>query len=265
MIVDYHLHLRSEGQHLSHTVETVERWVEAASRRGVAELVFTEHAYYFLEMRPLLTVPYQIDHCQVSFEPYVEALLEAKSRGLPVKLGLELDYYPGREDEIGELLARHPWDFILGSIHYLDGLGIDVEPSLVGAVGVKEAYRRYFEALSDAAASGLFDALAHPDLVKFLGGVMEDWDREAFVGELGSVCLEVSSAGLRKPHGRLYPEPHLLAAARDAGVGITLASDAHEPDDVGRDLEQAVEHARAAGYETVTVFESRRSRQEPLG
>lgn len=264
MIVDYHLHLRSEGQHVSHKVETVEQCVEAASNRGVAEIGFTEHAYYFLEMRPLLTVRYQIDHCHVSIELYVEALLEAKSRGLPVKLGLELDYYPGRKDELRELLARHPWDFVLGSIHYLDGLGIDVEPSLVGAVGAKEAYRRYFEALGRAAASGLFDALAHPDLVKFLGGVV-DWDREAFVDELGSVCLEVSSAGLRKPHGRLYPEADLLAAAREAGVGITLASDAHEPDNVGRDLEQAVEHARAVGYETVTLFEARRGRQEPLG
>jgi histidinol-phosphatase (PHP family) len=264
VIIDYHMHLRTEGHRISHTVETVEGWVETATARGVDELGFTEHAYYFLEMRPFLTVPYQIDHCHVPIEPYVEALLEAKSHGLPVKLGLELDYYPGREDEIRALLARHPWDFVLGSIHYLDGLGIDIEPSLVGAIGAKEAYRRYFEALGHAAASGLFDALAHPDLVKFLGGVI-DWDRDAFVDELGSVCLEVSSAGLRKPHGRLYPEPDLLATARNAGVGITLASDAHEPADVGRDLDRAIEHARAAGYETVTVFEGRRARQEPLG
>jgi histidinol-phosphatase (PHP family) len=264
VIVDYHTHLREEGQRVSYTVETVERWVAEAARRGVDEIGFTEHFYYFLETRPLLTVPYQIDHCHISMEPYVEAISEAKERGLPVKLGVEVDYYPGREEEIRELLARQPWDFVLGSIHYLDGLGIDQEPSLVGALGSEAAYRRYFDTLGRAAQSGLFDSLAHHDLVKFFGGLIE-WDAEAFVGGLDGVCLEVSTAGLRKPHGRIYPEPDLLSAARRAGVSITLASDAHEPTDVGRDLELGTQHARAAGYETVTVFEGRRARQEPLG
>jgi histidinol-phosphatase (PHP family) len=264
VIVDYHMHLRSEGRHLSHTVETVERWAEGAAARGIDEIGFTEHFYYFLEARPLLTVPYQIDHCHVPIEPYVEAVLEGKTRGLPVKLGVEVDYYPGREDEVRALLARHPWDFVLGSVHYLDGLALDSAPTLVAALGAEEAYRRYFETLSRAAESGLFNALAHPDLVKFHAGLLE-WDRSAFVDVLDGVCLEVSSAGLHKPHGRIYPEPELLEVAHDAGVGITLASDAHEPDDVGRDLERAIEHAREAGYETVTVFESGRGRQEPLG
>jgi histidinol-phosphatase (PHP family) len=264
MIVDYHLHLRDEDQRVSHTVETIERWVDTATRRGIDEIGFTEHAYYFVETRPLLTVPYQLDHCHAPIDTYVDGVQRAKDRRLPVKLGAELDNYPGREDEIREMLAPYPWDFILGSVHYLDGLGIDQEPSLVGAVGPREAYRRYFEALGEAARTGLFDSLAHPDLVKFFGGVL-DWDEEPFVAELDGVCLEVSSAGLRKPHGRLYPEPELLSAAHGAGVAVTLASDAHEPDDVGRDLDRAVELARAAGYDTVTVFERRRARQEPLG
>jgi histidinol-phosphatase (PHP family) len=181
-----------------------------------------------------------------------------------VKLGVEADYYPGREDEVREVLAGHPWDYVLGSVHYVGDLSVDDEPRLVDAVGPEEAYRRYFDMLGRAARSGLFDALAHPDLVKFHAGV-RDWDRAALLGELDGVCLEVSSAGLHKPHGRMYPEPELLASAHDAGVGITLASDAHEPVDVGRDLDRAVAHAQAAGYETVTVFERRQARQEPLG
>jgi histidinol-phosphatase (PHP family) len=264
VIVDYHIHLRGHGQVVSHTVETVERWAETAISRGVDEVGFTEHFYYFLETRPLLTEPYQIDHCHLPIEPYVQAALEGKERGLPVKLGVEADYYPGREEEIRALLARHPWDFVVGSVHFIDGLALDSEPTLVGAVGAEEAYRLYFVALSGAARSNLFDILAHPDLVKFHAGLL-DWDRDAFVDDLGEVCLEVSSAGLRKPHGRMYPEPDLLAVAHAAGVPITLASDAHEPSFVGCDLDRAVEHARAAGYDTVTVFEGRQSRQEALG
>ena len=264
MIVDYHVHLREAGHEISHRLETVERWVDEADRRGVDEIGFTEHVYYFRELRPLLTIPYQVERSNIPIEPYVEAVVEAKSRGLPVRLGVEVDYYPGRENELGGILAPYPWDFVLGSIHYLDGLGIDGEPSLAAALGPEDAYRRYFEALAQAAQTGLFDSLAHPDLIKFFAGVI-DWDRDRFLGRLDGVCLEVSSAGLRKPHGRLYPERELLAAARAASVGITLASDAHEPTEVGRDLDRAVEHARAAGYDTVTVFDGREPRQVPLG
>jgi histidinol-phosphatase (PHP family) len=118
--------------------------------------------------------------------------------------------------------------------------------------------------LTAAASSGLFDTLAHPDLVKMFGPRLE-WAWSELVPALADVCLEVSSAGIHKRHGRLYPEPELLASARAAGVRITLASDAHAPQHVGRDLGRAIDHARAAGYETVTVFDARRPRQEPLG
>ena len=138
------------------------------------------------------------------------------------------------------------------------------EPSLVDAVGAEEAWSRYYALLGLASASGLFDTLAHPDLVKMFGPELE-WDWAAVAGSLEGSCLEVSSAGLHKPHGKLYPNPALLAAARAKACPITLASDAHVPENVGRDLDRAIEHARDAGYETVTVFDRREARQEPLG
>jgi histidinol-phosphatase (PHP family) len=91
------------------------------------------------------------------------------------------------------------------------------------------------------------------------------WDWSGVAASLDGVRLEVSSAGLHKPHGKLYPNPDLLREAKQRGVEITLASDAHAPQDVGRDLARAIELARSAGYETVTVFEERQARQEPLG
>ena len=106
--------------------------------------------------------------------------------------------------------------------------------------------------------------LSHPDLVKMYGPEIS-WDWSGVAASLDGTCLEVSSAGLHKPHGKLYPNPDLLGEARARGMDITLASDAHMPQDVGRDLDRAIEHARAAGYETVTVFEGRKARQEPLG
>jgi histidinol-phosphatase (PHP family) len=135
------------------------------------------------------------------------------------------------------------------------------------AVGVDEAWRRYFERLGEAARSGLFDVLSHPDLVKIFG---ERVDAQATAGLWGAldgadVAVEVSTAGLRKPVGELYPDPGFLAHCREQGIPITTASDAHVPALVGEDFDRALELARGAGYDTVTVFEERRARQEPLG
>jgi histidinol-phosphatase (PHP family) len=264
VIIDYHMHLRAPDESIDHTFEAVERFVEQASERGIDEIGFTEHVYYFEETRHLWSMPYQLERCVYDIEPYVDAVVEAKRRGYPVKLAIEVDYDPGREEQTAEALVPYPWDYVLGSIHFLDGLGIDAEPSLVDSVGAEAAWHRYYETLASAARSGLFDALAHPDLVKFHGHEI-DWEWEAVVGTLEGVAIEVSSAGLHKPHGKLYPSPAFLRAARARQIPITLASDAHVPDNVGRDLDRAVEHARAAGYETVTAFDGREPRQEPLG
>ena len=271
MIADYHMHLRDADERIDHTVEAVERFVEAASERRVDEIGFAEHVYYFEQTRELWTEPSQLERCVYDIDRYVGAVVEAKERGLPVKLGLEVDYVPGRERETADLLAPYPWDYLLGSVHFVDGFGVDMQPGLVEKLGPDEAWRRYFVWLRNAARSGLFDSLAHPDLAKHHGprpgAEAVQWLHEetADAIEAAGVCIEVSSAGLYKPVGELYPDAALLEACERRGVAITLASDAHVPQNVGRDLGRAVEHARAAGYETVTVFDGRRRRQEPLG
>ena len=265
MIVDYHMHLRERDGRIDHTVEAAERFVEAAAARGVDEIGFTEHVYYFSLTRALWGVPYQRERCVLELDEYVGAILEAKRRGLPVKLGLAVDYVRGREDEARELLAPYPWDFLLGSVHFVDGLGVDGAPRLIDELGLEAAWRRYFEELAAAARSGLFDVLSHPDLVKIWGERPSRPDYSAFLDALDGVCLEISSAGLRKPVAELYPDARLLRAARERGAPVTFASDAHEPRLVGEDFEAVLALARDAGYETVTVFDGRRPRQEPIG
>jgi histidinol-phosphatase (PHP family) len=216
-------------------------------------------------------VPYHVERCVYDIEAYVDAVSDAKRRGLPVKLGLEVDYEPGREDETRELLEPYPWDFLLGSVHFVDDLAVDGEPRLIDAVGTEEAWRRYFGVLGNAARSGLFDSLSHPDLVKIFGRrpdrsvVHELHEQIADAVADSGTAIEVSSAGLRKPVGELYPDPALLAAFRARGVRATLASDAHQPSLVGKDFDLARELLRSAGYDTITVFELRESRQVPLG
>lgn len=271
VIVDYHVHLRAADETVAHTVEAVERFVEVALARGVDEIGFSEHVYYFSQTAGVWEIAYQSERCERDLAAYCEAVLEAKRRGLPVKLGIEVDWVPSRAERLGEILAPYPWDYLLGSVHYVEELGIDVQPSLIDALGAEPAWARYFHELTELAASGLVDVLAHPDLIKFFGVRPADAFarsvHEEFVGKLErtGVALEVSTAGRYKPVCELYPDPGLLELARRRGIPVTLASDAHVPENVGRDLDLAVELARAAGYETVTVFDGRRGRQEPLG
>jgi histidinol-phosphatase (PHP family) len=266
LIVDYHMHLRNEREEIAHDTSAVDPFVEAAHAAGVDEIGFTEHVYYFRQTRALWHVPYHTERCVYDIEAYVDAILRAKDRGLPVKLGLEVDYEPGRETETRALLEPYPWDYLLGSIHFIGELGVDGEPRLVDAVGVETAWKRYFELLRRAALSGLFDSLSHPDLVKIFGDHVEGFDYGPVADAIaaGGVAIEVSSAGLRKPVGQLYPHPGLLTECRERDVRVTLASDAHTPDLVGRDFDRARELLRSAGYDTITVFERRHAKQVPF-
>jgi histidinol-phosphatase (PHP family) len=265
------MHLRNASEEIAHEADAVEPFVETARANGVDEIGFTEHAYYFTQLRTLWNVPYQTERCVYDLDAYVDAVLQARERGLPVKLGLEVDYVAGRERETADVLAPYPWDYLLGSVHHVDGFPVDQEPGLVEKVGPSEGWRRYFVWLRNAARSGLFDSLAHPDLVKHHGPRADaeatTWlhQETADAIEAAGICIEVSSAGLHKPVGELYPDAPLLEACRARGVPITLASDAHVPQNVGRDLDRAIAYAGDAGYDTVTVFDRRSRRQERLG
>jgi histidinol-phosphatase (PHP family) len=273
VIVDYHMHLRDPDEKLDFTVEGIERFVERASERGIDEIGFTEHVYYFTQTRALWSLPYYTERCVYDLDDYVDAVLEAKGQGLPVKLGLEVDYVVGRERELFDLLEPYPWDYLLGSVHKIEGNLVDASPNegMWKHFPVEEVWRRYFIALRGAARSGLFDSLAHPDLVKIFGmrpseeEVALHQEESADALEAAGVALEISTAGLRKPVGELYPDPGFLQACRAREVPITTASDAHVPRLVGEDFDRAIALAREAGYETVSVFEGRVRRQEPLG
>jgi len=254
------MHLRNGREEIAHDTWSVEPFVEAARAAGVDEIGFTEHVYYFKQTQSLWTVPYQTERCVYDLDDYVEAVVEAKRRGLPVKLGLEVDYVGERQDELAELLEPYPWDYLLGSVHWIDGHAVDSAPDrgIWAEAAVEEVWCRYFAALTELASSGHVDVLAHPDLAKIFGFRPEAID----YSPLDGVALEISTNGRYKPVGELYPDLELLQSAE---LPITLASDAHVPANVGRDFDLALELAREAGYETVTVFEGRQPRQEPLG
>src|SRR5438270_2111602 len=156
MIVDYHMHLRDRhgdepgGRYL---VERLELYVEQARRAGVDEIGISDHGYHFTQGEAAWRVPWMQARCCDDLDEYVDAVEEGKRRGLPVKLALEVDYLSGGADELAALLEPYPWDYLLGSVHFVDGASVDMDPSFADDDG----WRGYFAALAEAAQTGLFD------------------------------------------------------------------------------------------------------------
>ena len=279
MLTDYHMHLQpdgieprerqapdweADGGHLSAT--WIGRYVARARARAVDEIAITEHVYRFAEARPWLDDRFWREEATEDADAYCAAIAAARDEeGLPVLLGIEMDWLADRTAEIAAFLDGRPFDIVLGSVHFLDGRAID-DPTADDRdwLPVEELWTRYLEQLTAAAASGLYDVMSHPDLPKVFGRRIPAHldrlldDAVAAIADAG-VAVECSSAGLRKPVAELYPEPGLLARFKRAGVPVTLSSDAHAPGDVARDFATAVAALRGAGYETITRF----SRREP--
>lgn len=267
------MHLAGDGEPLSDdrlTVEHVARYVEAAARAGVAEIAFTEHVYRFAVAADWIDHPGWRDGCTRDIGVYAGLLADAGAAGLPVRAGLELDWVPGRAGEIAAVCAAHDWDMVLGSYHWLGGREIDHRANSVWEVSsVEDVWERYVEGFCAAAASGIYDSMAHPDLAKVFGHrpqprPLKLYRRMIEAATTGGVCVEVSTAGYRRALGELYPDPVLLSMFNAAGVPITLGSDAHSPDDVGRDFDRALAEVARAGYRSITGFRRRERYELPL-
>jgi histidinol-phosphatase (PHP family) len=266
------MHLADDAEPLDDdaiALEHLARYVAVARDRGVAEIGFAEHVYRFREAAGW------IDHelwaaPAAEIDRYVDAVRAAADAGLPVRLGLELDYVAGAEPRIAALAAPYPWDYLLGSVHWVPGGMVDyAAASIWDTVSVADVWERYVDAWTAAAASGLYDSMSHPDLAKVFGHRPDPkpyrlYDAMADAAAAGGVAVEVSTGGLRKAIGELYPDPELLSRFRARGVPVTLGADAHRPEDVGRAFDRAVAALAGAGYTTVTRFRARERSQVAL-
>jgi histidinol-phosphatase (PHP family) len=259
---DYHVHTFRCG----HAGGASREYVEAAIAGGLAEIAFTDHIpLYFLppERRdPKLAMR------EDQFDGYVEevrALAREFEGRIAVRLGLEADYAEGFEGELSRWLDRADWDLVLGSVHWVAGDWIDAPGASrrFEREGTERLYREYYRLLARAASTGLFDVLTHFDLPKKFGNRVfppaGDAEEGAIAAAASAGCaVEVSSAGLRKPVGEIYPEERLLRRIVAAGIPLTFSSDAHAPAEVGWGYERTISHARTAGASAFVTFEKRR-------
>lgn len=275
MLTDYHVHLRPDEADTPperfFTAANAERYREAADAAGIAELGISEHIHRFAQALQIWRHPFWVEQAVDDLDAYCEFLA-----GAGLKVGIEADYVAGAEERIEAVLAARPFDYVIGSVHFVGDAAVDQDRWDVWEAEGHDPDRvwaRYFEQLAAAARSGLYDVLAHPDLVKVWGAGRPGPDRDprvywepavAAIAEAG-VAVEVSTAGLRKPVAEIYPAAGFAELCRDAGVPFTLSSDAHLPEDVGFAYPEAVGFMTGLGIDRLCVFSGRERTQVPIG
>lgn len=280
-MLDYHMHVenyfpfgRTPDTRPAGTdpMDTMRQFAESAAEHGVDEIIITEHIYHFIQASEIVDKPWSKDKCFYDIEVYIDLLQSAGQAGLPIKVGIEMDYIDGKEPVIERIVNDYPWDFVLGSVHWIDDWGFDLSEHSDEwkRRDVDQAYRDYFRLLGQAVEMGCFSSMSHPDLIKVMGHMPEGDITDLYetfaeqVAAQQGLCVEISSAGLRKPVGRLYPEKPLLEACARRDIAITTASDAHYTEDIGKDFDQVAALARSCGYTKVMSFSQRAATPVPL-
>nr|WP_255570753.1 histidinol-phosphatase HisJ family protein [Cohnella sp. CFH 77786] len=265
----------------------MERYMREGRKRGIERFGIVDHLYRFEEFReyydkyittddsPLGRLQrYWLDRVQIgSIELYLTAVRRLQQKGYPVSVGVEADFFPGGEAELKALLSRYELDYVIGSVHFVDGWGFD-NPEVQHIFEQRdllELYRRGFEHVKQAARSGIFDMIAHLDNLKVFNYrpdeklMMDLYDDVAAALRAADVASEINTGlAYRYPVKEMCPSPSLLARLYAHNVPITLSSDSHFPDDIGTMLDEAARLAWNTGYREIVYFEKRRRISVPL-
>jgi histidinol-phosphatase (PHP family) len=275
MLTDYHVHLRPDDLETTpaaefFTEDNAARYRNAADEAGIEELGVSEHIHRFTDALQIWDHPFWREQARDDLTAYCEFV-----RTTDLRLGIEMDFVPGREDRISNLLDAHDFDYVVGSVHFVRHNAVDHRVwDIWDELGDPDrVWAAYFESLAAAARSGLFDILAHPDLVKVWGEERPTPMRDVrFLYEPvveaiadSGIAVEVSTAGYRKPVREIYPAPAFAEMCIDAGAVFALSSDAHEPENIGYEYERAIEEMRGWGVSELAVFQRRERSLEELG
>ena len=265
MLIDLHNHTAM----CCHAFGEMEEYVNAAVERGIKIFGFAAHSPWMPQDDEKMALSYQ----EVDFYiTEVKRLQKKYADKIDILLGMEMDFLPDHTDEAIEFDHKYGFDYIIGSIHHINGWGFDQETQLhlYQKHSVREIYEGYYDLVKQLAGSGLFDVIGHLDLVKKFGYYPEDgWgDLQEEVAQTiaeNDVVVELNTSGLDKPAKEFYPGTDFLKILKKYGVSMTLGSDAHAPDQVGRHFGPAVQLLKKIGYREVIAFKNRKRIPVSLG
>ncbi len=256
---DYHMHtVYSDGR-----FEPAE-YIKAAGRLGLSEVGFSDH------LHPLGgDLTWSMDHKKLP--GYVRHLLRLKEENgeIAVRVGLEVDYLPGLEKATERIINAYPFDFIIGSVHYMGDETVDLGPEFYLGKDIDRVYDEYFRLVCEAASTGFFDIMGHPDLVRIHrfrpeGDITHLYEMMASAFRKYDVAFELNTNGRNKPLKEFYPESTFLPLFASHGVPVCVNSDAHYPERVGQFQDEAYDLLRKAGFTRMAVFDSRRRELKPF-
>lgn len=244
-MIDYHLHVIAHDDRPM-TVENILSYCGVAKSRGIRQLGITEHDRY-------------LD--KINLTAFQEAREESRDVGL--RLGIEIDFVPGQEERMDADSTALPYDYVIGSVHRVDGDEVDraTDQSIYERYDTYDLYAAYYRNVREAALSGRFEVIGHPDLIKIFCHYPERditpllEETADAVAEAG-VVVDVNAAGLRKPVGEIYPSQKFLEMFHRRGVPIILSSDAHAPDEVAAGYDRSLKLVHDVGYREVVTFEN---------
>lgn len=258
MLIDYHTHTKL----CKHGEGVVDDYIEYGIQLGLKQIGCSEH----------IPMPDEFDFAHRMnmeeflgiYKPSFQRAREKYNGKIAVKWGIEAEFFPGTESYVRHFTDIHAFDYVIGSVHFLGEWGFD-NPTYVWKYderNIDEIYEEYFKAVADSARSGLFDILGHCDLVKKFGHRparnMDEIHRETMkVVKKNDLCIEINTSGLRKPAVEMYPGLAILALAKEYKIPLTIGSDAHRPEDVGRDFDIAYPLLKEYGNGKVATFSHR--------
>lgn len=255
-MIDYHIHTTL----CKHATGEMEDYVEVALRKKIPAIGFSDHLPFDESFMKNLSME------RDELEGYMASIPQLEKRfGIRIYRGIEADYYPGQQKEIRELLEKYPFDYVFGSVHYINGWGFDNPKFLTEweKHDINKVYLAYYKNVTAMAETGLYDIVAHIDLVKKFSYLPtrpfdEEINEVILSVKKANMILEVNTSGLRKPVHEIYPSEFILKVARDYDVPVVVGSDAHRPQDVGADFGKARELLKKVGYTKTAVIEKRK-------
>jgi len=253
MLIDDHVHTAMSGDAKGELTE----YLKIAGNRGLTEIGVSDH--YHPEQPK-----YSMSNEKLA--EYVKKVQQLKKKtDFPLKLGIEVDFIPSLESKIEKALKSTPFDYVIGSVHFINNWGFD-DPKYISEYqkwDITELYETYFSLVQQCAKSQLFNIIGHPDLIKKFGykpktDITDVYLNTVEVLKESNVCVEVNTSGLRAPCREMYPSKQFLKMCHDNGIPITLGSDAHTPENVGKNFSQALKLIRQVGYENIARFTYRK-------
>ena len=256
---DYHMHSSySDGRSVP------EDYIQPAIEAGLSEIGFSEHLTLFKD-------PEDWNMNPVNISPYINHLerLQNTIKSIKIKIGLEVDFFAGKEKEIDAFLHPLPLDYIIGSVHYLGEKTVDTGPEFYEGKSIDRLFESYFDSVIAAVASGLFDIIAHCDLIRIYG-YKPSSDLEPLYRKLTKtmknhdVAFELNTNGRNRPLADFYPDRKFLHIFREENIPVCVNSDAHMPSRVGQYFEEAYDLLRYIGFTEMAVFDKRVRRMIPF-